>query len=1193
MKKIKTIIALMVAFAALGVFADDSAPFSLNTDKGTRIAKKRELISYSTEWDKGSSVLVTANGATLKEAVAPASGDVVWDSAKASLGLHTFTHVSGGKTLTAQFTVLGDDVALHSGVITVNEIWDTNKVHLVTGAVTVPSGVSLTISSGAVVKFMPGMSLTVVSVGSCTASGAIFTHVNDDTIGGDTLMDDDSTEPKIGEYAITDNIIDDDTTEYRYSPPQTLTSNISSDTRLRGYRTYIVSNSVTVASGVKLTLQPGTVLKFNSGCSLTVNGTLDAKGTRAAPIIFTSLKDDEHGGDTNGDGDKTYAQPGDWYQIRVSGTADFNYCHVFYNSSTENYGGVEAYGGTINFDNSEIAHTKYECVNAHSSGNFTARNSVFRDSSLVFGYYGSGRVKAYNCVFSDLSTAVRQSGKTLVNCVFYRCLAFTDQSGDGSSFSNCVFFNDSGYGAQSYTKCGSNGNIWGDPLFVDAENGDFRIKKGSPCINAGDSANAPEFDYYGQPRDDGAPDIGIYELAGGMSQNDLAAVSVSSTGVSPEAKGRAAKRSLEVCSPVQGNGNAPAARSTIGDTLTISYSVANVGKQAVSGSWRDRISLVSLDGGYSINLGTAIQTATIGVGATNIFNASFVVPTEAEGRWRVAVGVNAERDIYEGVNVTNNAVSGTETIEISMPDRLAADGFSGTAAKGVPAVAKFALDGNVPMVARINAPAGTVVYLGSGFMPNASSYSARAVVGENGGLIGIPAGVTSAYLLVETTSSKGVAFTMTFESAALAVQSVSPATLPYAGTTGLVIDGANFAEGCEVVLERIAGVSGTDEPPVLLSSVVSPTRMTAQIDCAKLTAGAAYSVTVVSMDGSRATLSDAVTVASVPADPRLNATLDAPENVRRGRTLTVYIDYENTGNADMPAPIFELISTGQVFKVDGNIYTNSVKVMGLSAEAPVGTLRPGEPQRLGVTVTILSENVKWKLRSYHAAQEGAKKAKFSLRELYDEDWVLYHVEDDNATIANLRKAIGVTYSDYYTSLGTWLSTVEPQTKDYKALESAFGKYQYLKASGMLDVGAEDSGTDGSPVQNMNAQAARSTSAPRLLSEPTSEDDDVILASEWKSKYPRDGSVWMWDSTRENWILAVKEENGVYVPKVSFDSSKITYIICHGNNNSIETPWLRQYALNLSSGGVVLAVNWGDGARCLFGLNPGTKYKLGG
>ena len=79
----------MVALTTLGVIADDSAPFFLNTAKGTRFQKKTELISYSTEWDKGTSVRVTADGATLKEAVAPASGDVVWDGAKASKGLHS------------------------------------------------------------------------------------------------------------------------------------------------------------------------------------------------------------------------------------------------------------------------------------------------------------------------------------------------------------------------------------------------------------------------------------------------------------------------------------------------------------------------------------------------------------------------------------------------------------------------------------------------------------------------------------------------------------------------------------------------------------------------------------------------------------------------------------------------------------------------------------------------------------------------------------------------------------------------------------------------------------------------------------------------------------------------------------------------------------------------------------------------
>ena len=574
MKKIKTILALILAFATLGVIADDSAPFSLNTAKGTRIAKKRELISYSTEWDRGSSVRVTADGTTLKEADAPASGDVVWDGAKASLGLHTLTHVSGGKTLTAQFTVLGDDVVIHSGVIAVSEIWDTNKVHLVTGAITVPSGVSLTINSGAVVKFMPGMSLTVVSGGSCTASGVIFTHVNDDTIGGDTMMDEDSTVPKMGEYTITGNITDDDATEYRYSPPQTLTSNISSDTRLRGYRTYIVSNSVTVASGAKLTLQPGTVLKFNSGCSLTVNGTLDANGTRAAPIVFTSFKDDEHGGDTNGDGDKTYAQGGDWHQITGSGTVSLNYCQVLWCSQQNNQGGLYPQGGNWTFDNSIIAHCEYDCMRSYG-GTFTARNSVFTDSSMGAAP-SSGICKFINCIFYDLTTAVRWGAGSYYNCIFskiYQDIIDTKfySSTVGSPFANCCFYNPEGTGDHADAKVGKSGNIWGDPKFVDADNGDFRISAGSPCVDAGNGDFAPEIDYYGQPRmdvkkieDTGianaegvCPDIGIYEVPGtaAVPVPDLAVMSVS----------------------------APA-EAVSGEPITVTYVVTNRGKAILAGT---------------------------------------------------------------------------------------------------------------------------------------------------------------------------------------------------------------------------------------------------------------------------------------------------------------------------------------------------------------------------------------------------------------------------------------------------------------------------------------------------------------------------------------------------------------------------------------------------------------------------------
>ena len=59
------------------------------------------------------------------------------------------------------------------------------------------------------------------------------------------------------------------------------------------------------------------------------------------------------------------------------------------------------------------------------------------------------------------------------------------------------------------------GNIDLDPSFVDPVNGDFRLQKGSPCINAGynDAKALPQTDLDGNPRIvDGVVDMGAYEF---------------------------------------------------------------------------------------------------------------------------------------------------------------------------------------------------------------------------------------------------------------------------------------------------------------------------------------------------------------------------------------------------------------------------------------------------------------------------------------------------------------------------------------------------------------------------------------------------------------------------------------------------------------------------------------------------------
>ncbi|MBI2415287.1 MAG: M4 family metallopeptidase, partial [Candidatus Kerfeldbacteria bacterium] len=80
------------------------------------------------------------------------------------------------------------------------------------------------------------------------------------------------------------------------------TGTINTTTWVQSHSPYVISGSVSVANGNTLTIEPGTTVKFlNTTSTLTVSGTLDARGTSDQPIIFTSYKDDTYGGDTNND----------------------------------------------------------------------------------------------------------------------------------------------------------------------------------------------------------------------------------------------------------------------------------------------------------------------------------------------------------------------------------------------------------------------------------------------------------------------------------------------------------------------------------------------------------------------------------------------------------------------------------------------------------------------------------------------------------------------------------------------------------------------------------------------------------------------------------------------------------------------------------------------------------------------------
>jgi hypothetical protein len=171
-----------------------------------------------------------------------------------------------------------------------------------------------------------------------------------------------------------------------------ITGNITADTTwTTAGSIYVIQNSISINSGVTLTIEPGVVVKFRySSTVLTVNGTLNAEGAATSSIYFTSYKDDTAGGDTNGDGSATSPSEGNWRQIVVGAsgaTVNLDYAVVRYGGSSYNYM-LYNNGGTLNVENSVIASsTRYGFV--HNAGTSTIATGIFNGNGY-YGIYGTG-----------------------------------------------------------------------------------------------------------------------------------------------------------------------------------------------------------------------------------------------------------------------------------------------------------------------------------------------------------------------------------------------------------------------------------------------------------------------------------------------------------------------------------------------------------------------------------------------------------------------------------------------------------------------------------------------------------------------------------------------------------------------------------------------------------------------------------
>ena len=912
----------------------DFAEMDSSAGVGPQFAMGEELLRYSTRWsDNGASSSISVVDATagravlgapqsrvLHEAVAPDEGYTTWNGADYEDGRYDLTHSirdAEGRTVkvdSATF-IVNRDVVMHGGRLTADETWAADKVHLVVDSVTVPSGVTLSIAPDAIVKFMPGTGIVVERGGLGLCRGAVLTHAYDDLIGGDTMFDGAETVPEDGAYLLSGDWEDDESTQYRYSMPLEVSGTLRGEIRWQGHKTYIVTDNLTLASGATLTIDAGAVVKFQSLKMLTVNSgaTLIANGTRSSPVVFTSIKDDDFGGDTNGDGNSSVAQPGDWEEIRNNGgTIKFEHVQLRYGGYGQytNQGDsiIRTTGGTTTLDGCTVEQSQFRLL-YRSGGTVMAKNCMFMDARTGI----DGGATLANCVIANCNTGV--SSATVYNTILWEC----DSCGSGT-FGNCI--------AYGKTPSVPSGVVFVDPRFENAENGDFRIKADSPCMDAGDGTVAPEKDFYNQPRQTikGVTPVGSPAASGAYADIGIYEVQPRNVGADID---------LEVKSVI-----APESL-TVGELVTVSWREANVGTADTDGKWYDKVELISSSGSVVL-LGTVPVTGIPAGGEKTITDSSFRVPAIAEGSCLIRVTANCNRDIYEGSLTANNVGLSTDSM-VSMSGIDFTDGDVAKVKLLSESQASYSMTGLPTRGGSllIHSVSGESfgAYVSFGKMPTTySSASAYTVLPNGDVLVSIPpySGDVTAYLMLDSKSKiHNALLDVTVCEDYPAIYALSKESMPNAGSQSLTIYGVGLDE-----VESVS-LAASDGTTIEGSSVraANACELSASFPLTGAKTGA-YRVVVTAKNGK--TAESATTVSIIPhanAKAHLEISLDAPSAIRQNRWYEAVVTVRNTGDADAAVPIVVVNSDGMVFKdPDGSseLYQSVIHLLAVGpAENPL------------------------------------------------------------------------------------------------------------------------------------------------------------------------------------------------------------------------------------------------------------------
>lgn len=807
----------------------------------------------------------------------PVSGTVNWETTAVANGQYvlrlTLFEDGGGQVGELTRNVLvNNGVTWHGGVVAASETWPAGSVHVVSGPLRILAGVTVTLAPGAVVKFDEGAELEIETGGTLAAAGlagqlVVLTSLADDTVGGDTNLDADDTMGRRGEWTLRldpgAQFLHNEFTELAFARV-THAGAVAADETWDGRLLHLVLDDVTVSAGAKLAIEAGAIVKFELMKGLVVGSgaTLDIAGTVAEPVVFTSIRDDLHGGDDNEDADETTPDAGDWRWLFIDGgEAVIEHAVMLYGGGTPS-GTYEAAGilrvagnAAVNVRNSVLREAPFEAVKTEG-GQTTLTGCVIASADRGVTVDGASALHLVHCTFDNHGTGLWGHGGSWdgTNCIFSRnrVAGIDTHLSPNWTLRYCNVWSASGedfIGGDN--PIGRDGNLSVDPCMKEPDKGDYRLRHLSPVIDAADGQAATLTDLTGATRydDPRMPNTGT-------ATPDAAFADMGACEFVETAESQMDLVVRDVTGPTA---------AEAGTWATLSWRVLNAGAGSYAGAWHDQVWLTpASDGlGESSLAAEVLSQGNLGPNQAVTRTAVVRVPGGLEGSWRWQVRANVQGEVFEGRNWTNNTADALLATALTVPE-LTVGGPSLTgrfSAAAEPHWFKFipASQHDVTVGLDLATPDGaTELYIARGYMPTRLLFDSRSLdvnSADSSALAAAPAPSVYYVLAIACSLPNGAQdFAIMAEVAGFGIKQVTPSVIGNAGPATLEVHGSQLSPAVAVAL---VGQDGAAHPAAAVAWTNS-TLVHATFDATSLSQGV-YDLRV-SDGGLTATLPGSVSV---------------------------------------------------------------------------------------------------------------------------------------------------------------------------------------------------------------------------------------------------------------------------------------------------------------------------------------------